>query len=97
MVVVVGALTCLHFNGGTMHHTKKRSSFRTTLDIELARAGLTQSQLAAKLRLPSTTLSDWLRESHPGPVDLVERVERALKLSPGTLPTARANGKAGGQ
>lgn len=73
-----------------MQTSKKRSTFRTTLAIELARAGLTQSELAATLGVPSTTLSDWLREAHPGPADLRTRIERALRLRRGALAGGQA-------
>lgn len=63
----------------------RSSSTKTSLSIELARAGLNQAQLAAKLDVPSTTLSDWLRGAHPGPADLMPRIEKALRLKAGSL------------
>ncbi len=74
-----------------MGRTKKQTeTSRTTLNIELARAGLNQTQLAQKLATPSTTLSDWLRGAHPGPKDLLERIERALGLPVGALQAKEA-------
>lgn len=64
---------------------KKRSEFRTALDVELAKAGLSQTALAQKLGVAPTSLSGWLCGSHPPPNDLFERIEKALKLSPGSL------------
>jgi transcriptional regulator with XRE-family HTH domain len=74
--------------------TQTRSPFHAAVAVELARAGLTQRQLAALLRTPDTTLSDWLLGAHPGPADLAERIERALDLKAGTLPrAARQSGR----
>ncbi len=71
--------------------TKRSSSTKTTLNIELARAGLNQSQLAAKLDVPSTTLSDWLRGAHPGPTDLMQRIEKVLSLKAGSLSSGEVS------
>lgn len=64
---------------------KQSSSIVPALKVELAKAGLNQSQLARKLEVPSTTLSDWLRGEHPAPADLPTRIEKALGLSAGAL------------
>jgi transcriptional regulator with XRE-family HTH domain len=71
---------------------KKRSEFRTTLDVELAKAGLSQTALAQKLGVAPTSLSGWLCGSHPAPDDLVERIEKALKLSAGCLTAEMMGG-----
>ena len=64
---------------------RKRSKTRAALDVELAKANITQSELARRLETPSTTLSDWLTGAHPAPENLFQRIEKALRLSPGTL------------
>ena len=63
----------------------KLNPLHTAVRIALAQAGLTQADLARRLGIPSTTLSDWLRGAHPAPADLAERVEARLKLGAGTL------------
>ncbi len=63
----------------------KRSTFQTLVAVELARRGWTQRDLAARLRLPDTTLSDWIRGVRPGPADLSRRLELTLDLPPGML------------
>ena len=57
----------------------------TELRAALARRGMNQTQLAAKLGIPPTTLSGWLRHLYAGPDDLRPRIEAALDLAPGTL------------
>lgn len=51
----------------------------------LAERGLAQWQLAMKVRVKPSTLSDYVRGARPAPVGLVGRMERALKVAPGTL------------
>jgi transcriptional regulator with XRE-family HTH domain len=55
------------------------------LRAELARRGVNQTQLAARLGIPPTTLSGWLRQLYPGPDDLRARIEAALGLETGAL------------
>ncbi len=62
-----------------------RTPLQAALAVELARAGLTQRALAAKLNVPDTTLSDWIRGVHRGPPDLVQRIESALEIAPRSL------------
>lgn len=71
---------------------KQRSDFRITLDVELAKLGWTQTDLAQKLEVPPTSLSGWLGGLHPAPEDLVQRIEKALKLSAGFLGSAAIGG-----
>ncbi len=78
-----------------MRNKTNVSKVRTTLAIELARAQLTQADLAKKLSVPSTTLSDWLREAHPGPGDLYLQIEKAMGLVAGTLVIADAETESG--
>lgn len=65
--------------------TKPSPKSRAVLNVELARAGLTQTALAMKIGVAPTSLSGWLCGRHPAPIDLVERIERALKIPRGTL------------
>ena len=69
-----------------------RSPLKAVLDVELARAGLTQSDLANRLKVPSTTLSDWVRGAHPPPGDLESRIEKVLGLSLGGLAESAGGG-----
>lgn len=55
------------------------------LRIQLARLNTSRVALARALDVPPTTLGAWLRGDHPAPDDLVDRVERCLGLSKGTL------------
>ena len=64
---------------------KMQSTFRTDVAVELARRGMRQRDLAGLMKIPDTTLSDWLRGQHPPPPDLAARIERALKLPTGSL------------
>lgn len=65
--------------------TKSSTQSRAALNVELARAELTQTALAMKLGVSPTSLSGWLCGRHPAPTDLVERIERVLKIPRGTL------------
>ena len=51
----------------------------------LAERGLAQWQLAMKVGVKPSTFSDYLRGARPAPKSLESDVERALRLSPGTL------------
>ncbi|MHB1844756.1 MAG: helix-turn-helix domain-containing protein [Deltaproteobacteria bacterium] len=62
-----------------------RSPLKSAVAIELARRGWTQRDLARELGVPDTSLSDWLLEAHPGPEDLIGRIERSLGLKEGSL------------
>ena len=55
------------------------------LRAHLAYRAMTQHDLARKLHRPTSTLSTWLRGVAPAPADLVNRIERALKLPAGAL------------
>ncbi len=68
-----------------MGRRKSRTPLAAAVDLELARIGLFRRDLARKLKVPDTTLSDWLGEVHPGPEDLAARIEAALHLAPGLL------------
>jgi DNA-binding transcriptional regulator YdaS (Cro superfamily) len=58
--------------------------------MNLVRIGLPQWRFAKEeLGIPPSTLSEYLRGAKPMPEGLVARIERALKLAPGTL-TSRA-------
>ncbi len=63
----------------------QHSQFRTQVAVELARRRMRQRDLAALMKVPDTTLSDWLRSQHPAPIDLATRIERALGIAPGAL------------
>lgn len=65
---------------------KSRTKFQAALAVELARAGLSQRALANKLGVIDTTFSDWVRGAHPGPDDLADRIEKALRIPTGSLP-----------
>jgi transcriptional regulator with XRE-family HTH domain len=51
------------------------------LRIELARTGLTLTELARRLDLPPTTLGSWVRAVHPPPADLSDRVAAVLGVA----------------
>jgi plasmid maintenance system antidote protein VapI len=63
----------------------KRTLLQGAVAVELARRGLFQRDLARRLRVPDTTLSDWLRGAHPAPPDLSTRIEKALGMRGGEL------------
>ena len=65
--------------------SNNRTAFRAVLSVELARAGMRQRDLAARMGVAPTTLSTWLNGAHPAPTDLAERIERALALRLGAL------------
>lgn len=48
--------------------------------VALANAKLNQQELARKLKVPPTSLSDWLRGAHPVPTTVVRQLELVLKL-----------------
>lgn len=68
----------------------KTETLRTRLAVELARRSMRQRDLARLLQTPDTTLSDWLRGAHPAPTDLPARIERLLRLPPGSLSKGEA-------
>jgi transcriptional regulator with XRE-family HTH domain len=74
----------------TIAHISSRS-----LRIALASMAWSQLDLARGLGVPPTSLSAWLRGIHPGPSDLVQRIEHVLGLSPGALANDGGNGSAG--
>ena len=53
--------------------------------VELARRGLTQVQLAQKLKIKPSTFSSWIREINPAPERFREDLEDALGLRRGAL------------
>lgn len=55
------------------------------LRAELARRGMTQSDLASQLHERPTTFSAWLRGVNPAPSDLAERIAGQLGLSEGDI------------
>ncbi len=61
------------------------SQLRRLVLVELARREMRQRELARRINVPDTTLSDWLRGAHPAPADLPRRIEQALELEPGAL------------
>ncbi len=66
-------------------HSNHRTCLKVAVAIELARAGLTQRQLAQQLGVPPTTLSTWLTGAHPAPGDLSTRIATALGIAPTQL------------
>lgn len=67
---------------------KTKTKLKTAIAVALAANGLNQRQLAEKLGIPDTTLSDWLRGVHPTPDGFIEQLELQLHLPPGSLPPA---------
>lgn len=63
----------------------------TRLRVELARLNFTRRRLARELAVPPSTLSTWLHGVAPAPKDLTERIEVALRLSPGSLTQSHPN------
>ena len=63
----------------------KQGSYHRSLRVALAEKGLSQTDLAKRLGVPTTTLSDWLRGTHPAPPSLVVNIEKTLRLKPGSL------------
>jgi transcriptional regulator with XRE-family HTH domain len=63
-----------------------RNPLHAAIAVELARKGMSQRDLADCLRVPDTTLSDWLRGRHPQPRHLRARIEQSLGLPFGSLP-----------
>lgn len=61
------------------------------LRVALAEKGLRHFQLAKRLKVSPSTLSDWLRDARPAPADLRDRIEAALKLPSGALATSTHN------
>lgn len=55
------------------------------LRVELARLNITKQRVAQLLKIPPSTLSTWLCGAAPGPTDLPNRIERALRLKAGSL------------
>lgn len=58
-------------------------------------AGLTQSQLAPKIKVGQSRLSAIERDSYPARLELIQRVEKALKLPKGAI--LRAAGLVAGE
>ncbi len=55
------------------------------LRATLAERALPQWRLARRLKLPSSTFSDYVRGVAPMPAKLMNRIEKTLGLPPGTL------------
>ncbi|MBN1208533.1 MAG: helix-turn-helix transcriptional regulator [Myxococcaceae bacterium] len=68
-------------------NSNPRSPLKAALAVELARAGMTQRELARLLGVPPTTLSTWLSGAHPAPPDLPSRISTAMGLERSLLPT----------
>ncbi len=68
-------------------HSDHRTPLKVAVAVELARAGLTQRQLAQQLGVPPTTLSTWLTGAHPAPGNLSARIATALGIAPTQLLT----------
>ncbi len=62
-----------------------RTTLQTALAVELAKAGMTQSELALRAGWRPSTLSGWLRNIGAPPADMVARLERALGIPSGSL------------
>ena len=69
-----------------MAEKEQLRKLRIALAIQCAAREWRQRDIADKIRVPATTLSNWLHGTHPAPPDLVDRVEVALNLRPGSLP-----------
>lgn len=56
-----------------------------TVRIALAEAGLSQTELAARIRVPPTSLSDWLRGLRPMPQVVRTVLENELGIDLGAF------------
>lgn len=65
---------------------RRRNPFSTAVSLELVRAGMSQRDLADRLEVPPSTLSQWMSGAFAPPSDLVARIEQILSLAPGLLP-----------
>lgn len=65
-----------------------KNDLHTAVAVELARRGLTQAELAHRAGMAPSSLSGWLRGIWPPQPGFVEKLEAALDLTPGTLPSA---------
>lgn len=66
---------------------RKRTNLEVAVDVALARRSMCRRDLAEKVGIPATSLSDWLtglRKPRAIP-DLLELIENALDLKPGAL------------
>jgi DNA-binding transcriptional regulator YdaS (Cro superfamily) len=63
-----------------------RTRIQAAVAVELARAGLSQADLAHRMGVRPTTLSGWLTGASPAPTGLAADIEQALGLVPGALP-----------
>lgn len=61
---------------------------RVALRIELARQGLTQTELALRMGVAPSTLGSWLRNVAPAPAGLPEEVAGVLNCSVRALEKA---------
>lgn len=64
--------------------TSKQTRAKTDhhrIRIALAKAGLSQAELARRLGVPRTSLSDWLSGRRPAPTTLVGSIEKELGAS----------------
>jgi transcriptional regulator with XRE-family HTH domain len=62
-----------------------RTKLQAALAVELAKAGLTQSELAMRAGWAPSTLSGWLRNVGRPPPNLSSLVENALGIPRGSL------------
>lgn len=59
---------------------------RVAVAVACAGQEIRQRHLAERMGIPSTTLSNWLLGVHPAPPGLVSKLEKALEMTPGSLP-----------
>lgn len=64
---------------------------RLKLNAALAERDLPHYALAAGVRIPPTALSAMVNGHRPAPVEVVARIERFLKLEPGSLVEPSSN------
>lgn len=65
--------------------TNTRTTLQAALAVELAKVGITQTELALRAGWRPSTLSGWLRDVGAPPPDMVARIEQVLGLPRGSL------------
>lgn len=73
--------------------TNNRNSLQTALAIELAKAGLTQTDLALKAAWRPSTMNGWLRGIGRPPPDFIETIEKTLQIPRGSLSRIQTNSR----
>jgi transcriptional regulator with XRE-family HTH domain len=63
-----------------------RTALQAALAVELAKLGMTQSELALGAGWRPSTFSGWVRNIGTPPLDFVERIEEQLRIPRGSLP-----------